>query len=488
LEVSYTIEDKRAFRNGTDDMWSFAKVPPTVKSRLSLVMPKDMSQFYYSSPGIPDPEITSLDDGKNDIYVWTMGPLPALPVPQTDYSARYTPHVIWSTWKSWNALGDYFDGSIKSAGILDSTLQIMLDSLLRDSRTGPEKANLIATFIDERTSFIDYSEKYWLASPRSAMDTYNSAYGHALDRAVLAAALYAKAGFSAVPVFISDEFGPIESTVPSLARLGGIGIWVSGPDIEAYYDPKESTLQRGLTQITGRTIWSPGVDEQPGIRVRGTSEYSNMEIIIDLTIDSAGDSIAGHGFLYTDNCLNIFDRMEGLAGEARKFLNEAMGGVIEGINVTDYSFNRFDIFNVTAGFEFNMKKPDKDDYDRLPIKTGNPVGSIYDHLPENTSLYDAGQTSPVNLQCLMRYAVELRIKLNGMRPVYLPAEIKMENKAGGFEIKVKQDENRIDIRRELNISRVDFEPALWSDLRNLLLLDSNERNRRLLFKTDEKAK
>ena len=488
LEVSYTIEDKRPFRNGIDGMWLFAKEQPTVKSRLSLVVPQGMTQFYYSSPGVPEPEVIVSDDEANETYIWSLGPLPMRPVPEADAPARYTPHVIWSTWQTWATLGKYIGENIKAAGFLDSTMISILDSLLRDSRTGPEKANLIADFIDKRTSFIDYPEKYWLASPRSAIDVYNSAYGHRLDRAVLAEALYTKAGFSAVPVFISNEFGTIDSDIPSLARLGKMGIWVSGPDIEAYYDPEESSLQRGLSQITGRTIWSPGVDEQPGIRIGGTSEYSNMEIIIDLTIDSASDTISGHGFLFTDNCLNVFDRMEGLSGEAREFLNEAMGGVIDGIEISDYSFDRFDIFNVTAGFEFDMKKPEKDDYDRLPFKTGNPVGGIYDHLPENISLYDAGHLSPISLQCLMRCAVELRIALKGMQAVYIPSDMKMENKAGGVAVTVKRDDDRIDIRRELYISRVEFEPALWPDLRNLLLLDSNERNRTVLLKAEEKEK
>lgn len=488
IEVSYTIEDKRPFRSGTDGMWLFTKKQPAVKSRLSLVVPKGMPQFYYSSPDAPEPEVVASDDKGNETYIWTAGPLAALPVPHTDCPARYTPHVIWSAWKDWATLGEYINGNIKAAGFLDSTLVSRLDSLLRDSRTGPEKANLIAGFIDERTSLIDYPENYWLASPRSAMDVYNSAYGHRLDRAVLAEALYTKAGFSAVPVFISDEFGAIDSNVPSLSRLGRIGIWVSGPDLEAFYDPEESTLQRGLSQITGRTIWSPGVDTQPGIRIGGTSEYSNMEIIIDLTINSDSDTISGHGFLYTDNCLNVFDRMEGLAGEAHEFLNEAMGGVLEGIEVTDYSFNRFDIFSVIAGFDFNMKKPDKDNYGRLPLKTGDPAGGIYDHLPENISLYNAEHKSPVNLQCLMRRTVELRIKTGDLQPVYIPTDKKMENKAGGVIITVKQDNDRIDIRRELYISRVDFEPALWPDLRNLLLFDSNNQNRTVLLNAEEKKK
>jgi len=157
LEVMYTIEDKRPYRGGAEGMWLFQRPHPSVKSRFSLTVPRDMTPGFVASDGVPDPVQTVSEENNMTTYRWTMGPLAALPYPQTDDPAAYAPHISFM---------------IKT-----------LDSVLVDARTGSEKAGLIADFIEERTSFIDYPVHYWWSSPRPAVRTYATAYGHRLDRA-----------------------------------------------------------------------------------------------------------------------------------------------------------------------------------------------------------------------------------------------------------------------------------------------------------------
>jgi len=487
LEIHYTVEDKAPYRGGAEGMWLFGADIPTVKSRFNFTIPVGYPAVFSSDENIPQPEIKVSEDNQYTSYVWTMGPLEVPKMPYTDDPAAYTPHVIWSTWKDWTEFGNHLGGLMKSAAKLDSLLAVSLDSLIEDSRTGAEKANLIAGFIEEKVGYIDYPENFWYSLPRSAVETYNSAYGHRLDRAVLAAAMFKRAGLEAIPVFISDGYGGSNIEIPSLARMGGIGIWVSAPDVEAYYDPAEGTIKRGLRHIIGRTLWSPGREDKPGLRVKGTNEHSNMSIILDMTIDADSDTITGTGFMLADNGLNVFDRMEGLSDEGIGFLESSMSGVIEGISIIDYSLNRFDLFNVTCGFDFVMEKPENDDFDRLALNIGNPEGGVYDHLPDDITFYESERTSPISLQCLMRQNVELRIRLKGLEPVYLPDEQKIENGAGSFSVTVNDSERRISIIREIYFPETIYGPELWPDLRNLLLADNHKKNRLLLFKLEDNS-
>ena len=483
LEVMYTIEDKRPYRSGAEGIRYFQRRHPSVKSRFSLTVPRDMTPGFAASDGVPDPVQTVSEEYNMTTYRWTMGPLAALPYPQTDDPAAYAPHIIWSVWNNWNSFGDYLDGVFKQAQSLDSFMIKTLDSVLVDARTGSEKAGLIADFIEERTSFIDYPEHYWWSSPRPAVRTYATAYGHRLDRAILAAALVNQAGLIATPVFIGDGFGPIDNSVPSLARLGSVGVWISGPDLEAYYDASEGSIHRGITSIIGKTVWSPGIDDIPSVRVQDLNEHSRLEIILDMTIDAESDTIDGRGYLFADNCMNVFSRMEGLSDEGKEFLDAVVAGLLEGAEVTDYSLNRFDLFNVTCGFEFTMKKPENDDFDRLALIIGDPEGGLYEHLPDDVVLYDNKRRSPVLLQCRMYQKIELRIKLKGLEPVYLPENKLIENESGKFTITLKQDDRLIDISRELFISQTRHENSSWPDLRALLLADVQKLNRALLFRT-----
>jgi len=485
LEIKYTVEDKQPYRRGAEGMWLFTKEYPVMKSKFSMTIPIGRLPVYAASDDVPEPEIIMSEKNNQAKYTWTMGSLEGLPIPHTDAPAEYTPHLIWSTWDNWTEFGKYLGGVMKTAQTLDSGLTGMLDSLLVGTRIGPEKAGLIADFIEQRVAYTDYPEKYWRSSPRTAIRTYQTAYGHRLDRAILAAAMFEHAGLTAIPVFISKGFNGGNTAVPSLGRYGGIGVWVSGPDIEAYYDPAEDLLRRGLTYIIGRTLWSPGTEDKPGLRIKGTNEHSRMDIIIDMTIDSASDTISGRGFLLADNGLNVFDQMEGLSDEAISFLESSMNSLIDGIEITDFSFSRFDLFNVTCGFDFKMKKPDDDDYGRLALEIGDPAGGLFEHLPEDIKLYENKRLSPVNLQCLMQQKVEFRFRLKGMEAVYLPSAQQIENKAGRFSLTVDNGEQLIAVNRELSFPAATYDANIWPDMRILLLADSHRKNRIMLFKEAE---
>jgi len=83
---------------------------------------------------------------------------------------------------------------------------------------------------------------------------------------------------------------------------------------------------------------------------------------------------------------------------------------------------------------------------------------------------------------LMNQKVEIRLNLKGSEIVYMPSDQRLENKAGKFNISVSRKDDRIIIRRELNLAKTIYQPDEWPDLRKLLLADRHERNRTLLLK------
>lgn len=487
LEVAYSIEDKEPFRAGADGIWMFARREPTVQSSFKLEFSEGKGFDFSMSEGVPDPVKKTDSESGLDIYSWTMGPLPAHVRPRSDDPAAYTPYVSWSTWNNWNEFGNYLDGVFKLTAKPDSSLSGQLDSLLKDTRADAEKADIIANFISERTGFINYPEHYWWPFPREAARTYATAYGHRLDRAVLAAALFNEAGFEARPVFLGSGFSPVDEGIPTLSRMDGPGIWISGQDIEAYYDPRNSVVTAGFARIYGRSIWRPGADDRPDVRLHGNNERSRMEVRIDLTFDSGKDSLTGDGFIYATSYLNPYHRMEGLSAEAKEFLNSSASNIIDGIRVTEYNAIRFDLFNVTAGFKLALKKPEADDFERIPIIIGEPSNGLFEHLPDNVVMYEGERRAPVRLPCPLSQKVELRLDLNDFVPAYMPSDQAIENEAGSFRINTTAKGDRIIISRELNLDKILYPPEEWRALRTLLLADRHERNRTLLLRKKENS-
>ncbi len=483
LEIAYSIEDREPFRRGADGLWTFARDEPAVQSRFTLGLPTGQPLHVSVSDGVPDP-VMETDRGLGlDVYSWTMGLVDAIPRPHTDDPAALVPHLVWSTWNSWEDYGDYLSQTMTSAMTIDDSLRTCLDSVVEGARTDGEKADLIADFVNDRTSFIRYPERYWLSSPREAARTYATAYGHRLDRAVLAAALFREAGLRADPVFLGRGYGDVDEGVPSLARMAAISVTVSGENLEAYYDPSSSSVSNGVSRAYGRTAWFPGRGDRPTVNPGGENELSVFDLRLSLSLDKKEKKFTGTGYYSADSRLCGYESMVGLAGEAKTFLNSVVTGLLDGVKVVDYTPSRFDRLGVVIGLELEMEKPEPDDQDRLRLVLAEPSGGIFDLLPHDVHLYDQERASPVRMASLMKQTIELSLDLSGLDVVYCPSSQTMENDAGRFSVTVDKVEDHITITREIELTQTLYQPEEWPELRALLLADSHERNRTLLVKT-----
>ncbi len=488
LEIAYTIGDKEPFRSGAEGLWTFSREEPVIQSWFTYGLPAGQMPNLFTSEDVPEPEKDTDEELGLDIYRWKMGPLEAIPRPHTDDPVGYIPHIIWSTWRNWKEYGNYLNDSFKTATRLDESLKKSLDSLLVNARTIPEKADLIAEFINKRVRFIDYPEHYWWPSPRQALRTYKTAYGHRLDRAILAAALFEEAGIKPCPVFLGKSYGLVDEGVPALSRMVGVGLWVSGDDLEAYYDPASGTVFNGLTRIYNRTIWFPGFDDKPSVLTTAENKQSYIEVRIDLAFDTQKDCFTGNGYLCADNCFSPYDRMEGLAQESKKYLGSVVSSLIKGAEVTGFNPSVFNRSRVVMGFELELEKPEQDESGRLKIIVGEPSGGVFDHLPADVHLYHQMRSSQVQIPCLMNQVVELRLDLEGLDVIYHATDQSLENGAGSFSIKTHRKDNKIVITRKLNLTKTIYQPEEWLALRSLLLSDSHEKNQTLFLKTTKNTK
>jgi len=485
LEVAYSIEDREPFRQGVEELWTFARDEPAVQSWFTLGLPMGQKPHVSVSEGVPEAEKDTDRERGLDIYSWKMGPVDAIPRPRTDDAAAHVPHIVWSTWDSWEDYGNELSRAFRSAMTIDEHLKKYLDSLLESARTDGEKADLIAGFINDRVSSVSYPEHYWWFIPREAIRTYATAYGHRLDRAVLAAAMFKEAGLRADPMFLGVGYGAVDEGIPTLALMTGISVAVSGDNLEAYYDPSSGTVSNGVSRIYGRTVWLPGSGDRPGVNLSGENEQSMIDVSISLSFDKKEKKFTGTGYYYADNGFSRYDRMEGLAGEAMTFLGSVITGILDGAKVTAFNPSRFSRLGVEMGLEVELKKPEPDDLGRLQLVIGEPSGGVFDQLPDNIRLYHKERSSPVRIASLMKQRVQLRLDLNGLDVVYYPFDQIIENDAGCFSITVGKAEDRITITRELELTRSIYQPEEWPALRALLLADRHERNQTLLVKTAE---
>ena len=486
LEVSFTIRDRQPFRGGVEGMWLFARPEPCIQSQFQLRVPVGREPRVFASDDAPPPAVLA-DDRGLQVYTWTMGPLEALPRPLTDDPAAYVPHVTWSTRNSWNEFGKSIGMAFGAAASIDENLRQSLDSLLDTAPTNGKKAELVASFVKDRTTFINYPEEYWRTLPRPAARTYATAYGHRLDRAVLAAALFEYAGIESVPVWFGNGHGDVDEGVPSLARFGGVNLWIKGDDgdLSGYFDPARAEVINGTARTFGRTVWMLR-DGQPEMLTVEHERQNLNEIHLELAYDTTKKKFAGSGYFCASGYLSSYDRMVGLGEEARDYLASVLSGVISGAKVTSCNPGTFSPDKVVFGFEVELKKPEADDQGRLPLVIGLPSSGIKAALPGDVRVWHQQRSTPVTFPGAMRQKIELRLKTKGLDIVYRPTVTTLENGGGKFTLAIAEKNGLLRITRELNLTRAAYTSGEWPDLRALLLADGHERNQTVLLKIASK--
>jgi hypothetical protein len=481
METVYVITDKTPFRAGASGLWLFAREDPVVSSTFVLGVPPGVTPSTYHSLGVPEPERATDEARGLDTYRWTMGLVEPLGEPHLDDPAVDAPHVTWSTWGSWAEFGTHLDGVFGRAQELGDVLRDSVAVLGEEAPAGVALARDIADFIARTTRPVRYDEGFWLESPRQASRTYATAYGHRLDRAALAAALFREAGFRVSPVYRSVVCADVDEGVPCLERFEGPDVAISGVGIMAHFDAATAHLSTGATRIFGRTVWFPGMDAKPEVPRPADGRSGALELRLRLKHDSEKNRWTGSGTLATSGVLCAFDEMQGFGSEAEDHLTAVVEGVVAAAAVSGYNPAVFERLSVLSGFECEADLAEKDDFGQIPLVLGDPAGGLLDRLPPDVQANVEKRSSPLLFPGLLAQEVRVTLEAEDLNVVRLPEEVEMENDAGVFRLSVARDEGEITVTRKLALNRATFSAAEWPDVRALLLAERHERNRTLLF-------
>lgn len=485
LECDYVVEDRMPFRAGFDGQWLFRHNNPALNSWVIIEVPEGTELELATSPGV---QVTDETPGGPvegfDVYSMRMQRMEPAPLPETADPAAYLPHVQWSSYASWNELGDQIKAAFVGKQRLGDALEDSLANLLEGANSNSEKAHRIAEFVRTHQRTIGYDPSWFRPQVRAAERTYATGYGVAIDQAVLAASLMKQAGFEVWPVLLADGYGDVDEGVATTARFGAPGVWVSGAGVEAYFDAARGSLHNGLAPIYGRTVWLPGFEENPRVRWAGEGQPSELTLALELAWDAESERWTGDGYYEAGGGFSPYDKMEGGGDRSDSHLDRVVGGVISGADVTGFSPLSFDRFTVATDFTFEAPAAERDDLGRLPVVIGSPGGGILDMLPGDVRLHLAERGSPAILPGSGAQTVKLTLDLSGLELVRAPEQMSeaLSNDAGYFELSAVRDGDELTITRTLAIDHARYEPVQWPALREILLEEVDPANRTVLLK------
>jgi hypothetical protein len=483
VETVYTIEERRPEDLGADGMWVFPRHDPVVRSRLVLALPNDTVLATGSANGAPEAASRPRGDAIT-ARMWQMDLVDRIPRPLAHEPSVDAPHVVWSTWPSWQGLGDAFlEPFDEAAGLSDALVESVAVRTAR-APTLRAKAEAIAAFVRESTRYVNYDVSHWRFEPRSATRVWETAYGHELDRAVLAAALFRKAGFRADPVYRTAPFVTVAEDVPGFAQFEDLRLWVNarglGDDLSCYFDPSSGSLDFSTRPMSAREIWIVDDPEGPAHWPTAGPVAGEIDVVLTLEPDEEG-GWTGTGYVGATHELCPYDAVSGIGGETGSYIGRLAGGILEGADVSDHSLAYLTEEKMSAGFAFTLSAGEDDETDRTEIVAGSVRGGVLANLFDGVTLHHGHRGSTVRAKGPLSQRLVLQIRTGDFEGVRFPAELTLENAVGSFTLTVDEDTVWTTVTRELVVDALTIPPEHWPLLRELLLAEESTRARTIVL-------
>jgi hypothetical protein len=483
METIYEIEEEGAAKDGADDLFVFPQDDPALLVEYGLTVPVGVTPAFRTGNGAPEQEIIS-DADQSKSYIWRMDNIGRLGTPHTETPVVYEPYLLWSTWKDWETLGKKIRSSFNEVAVLS---EMLVDSLAERMKYEPSeeaRARAIVDIVSEWTRSIDYDWGFWRFSPRPATRTYETGYGHVLDRAVLAAALFGEAGFDARLTYRTAPLTRLDQDVPGLSPFEGCAVRVQGYDVDRVYDPQAGTCEHIYSWMHGVTIWEPGgetdlIEQSVDEPVKSCTD-GECTMILELE-PTADGTWKGTGYLRSRFGLSHYDDMAGIDNRALGFIEEILQAILPGAHIAGYNPERFLPDDVAVGFDFEMETPEPDSQGRISLAVGEPAGGIMSRLPRDLHLYDEHRDSPV-FGGKMAQRIKLRMKIGDREIIYIPESYEFENEEGRFILNVGREGEWITIEWGLSLERDVVQPEAWLLLRALLLEEQDPTHRTIILK------
>ncbi len=476
LETEYEIVERAGAQAGADGLWVFARRDPAVVSEFALCVPVGVAVRHVERRGAPAPTVATAHGATT--RTWRLEDVPQHGLPAIAVPAADAPSVLWSTWDSWQALGAALSRGFDDDAPLGAALRDTLAARLGNAPDDRSKARAVVKLLEEGVRSVHVDDRPWRAAARRPERTWDTAYGHGSDRAVLAAALFRGAGLTAALRYRARGGRPVDPQVPAAAEFDGPFLEIAGAGLGAFYDPSKGKLTESPSAFAGPLLGGSGLIQRPD----GEATVANL-FAFDITLapsDSGG--WCGAGSLRTDGLFSAHDRMAGLDGDAQGHLGAVVASVFAGATVAGSNPATFRPEAVTYGFTANVPEDEADDFDRLRLTVGDPLGGLASLLPADVHLYEESRSSAVLLPGSLVQRVRTTLSPGDREFAHLPPDREVVNAAGRFSLRVERDGGRVVVKRELSVAAGEVPPARWPELRALLLEDADPANRTLLLR------
>lgn len=471
METEYTLTERGL--PGADDLFVLPQRDPAALVQLVVSAPATRPLNHRELNGAPVPGSGEQDNVRT--LTWTLRPAPALRLPLTAEPAAYEPTVAWSTWRDDAALGQAWYGAFMEAAVAPTAARDSLRAALRDCAGDQARLEAGGKWLETSVRAIHVDDRWWAFTPRPATRTWETAYGHTLDRAALWAGLLKGEGWEVTALLADTPGAPAAPDLPHLAGRGKLLLQAFHPEDDAlghglwYCDPADGTVHTG-DYLTGRPLLWLDTAAKPEKRL-SFEAWLTLELSL-----AAGDSAwTGTGFAAG----------RGLLTFGHPAADALVAGLLSGAKVSDVTATALDPTRSELRFDLSVPFAKADQDGRRTLVVGRPKGGLLDRLPGDCRLDDQNRATPVLLDCGWRQTVIVHLKPAAGARVARPADRTLTNAAGTFRLEVTEQDGWLTLRRDLALLPAAGQAGNWTALRALLLEEADPANGTVAWRPGE---
>ncbi len=476
-ELTLEIADKVKHRPYLWGEMSVQTDQPVGVYELTVSVPKGTT-LHYACLGCEATPV-KFDEKGQTIYRWQVKNVSARPwegLHRHEAQSHY-PRIIFSTAPSWNAIRLLLLKRFNEAQkVFSKALSGRIERLTEGKLDFFAKVRSLYRFATRGIESIHWPLKDFDYEMRSAAQVYNSAYGHALDKALLLAAMLNKVGIEATLAFFSYEM--TDKSVPSLLQFPHLFVLVSHENRQYWLDPMSGKLCPENSHIVGKFLFDLRFAEPYVIFDNFFMEHG-FRLFADLKLSSK--ALQGSFALHLLGQYNVYskkfiasslDASQVLKGVASRF------GSVKNLKVQWWNPEK-------STFSFDAKNK---------IPTANKEGYFFLRLPllksayslKKLQLFRQKRVTPLLLShpIAEHSFIKLTFPKKGIKIITLPRSFEMKNRVGKLIYKVNYDvkKKKLIWERIFTISKAKISPKDYSLFRELYLAYMNPHQTRLLLK------
>ncbi len=449
IELQWTIKPKKEEKReeAYGDEWLFGMTEPILSQTFVLRLAPDKRVNYSLLNSTQQAEIM-VDKGEV-VYTWRFKDMPQImQEPNRVNTAEIAPRLLWTSFQSWEDLGEYmssrFWSHVDTATQADAALAELVP---KRPSNHDEYVRDLCIAVQRQIRDVDLELGRAGYEPNTADEIWAHRYGETRDKAVLLSALLSRIGVTSFPILVTSRNVQFVD-LPVLQQFRNIILAIPREKDTLFVDPMAQNCRFGtipFAQTYGKgCLLAPGHPALIGVSYgdlesRSSITYINAKLQADGTLE--GTVRATPQGWFEQRCRDGLKDMK--EKERDIYFQKAAAVISQGATVSHYEVS--DLKDLTIPAEVTMafnaphyanRQGDVILFDMLSNPFQWAVFGFFPSLPE--------VKYPIELPPRGKAQTLLRMELPpGVKVGYLPSSVLVDNPYYAIEMSPRTEERRV---------------------------------------------